>query len=90
MSLRFALLGLGLSTLALGACTPAETPRDVAYYSDHPDDRAAQMVRCRNDPGGIGKGQNCLNALRADADAASKKAWGQPTPASRVANPDKL
>ena len=90
MTLRKILVATGLAALTLAACSPGETPHDVAYYRDHADDRAAQMAKCRNDPGNLGKTPNCLNALRADADAASEKAWTLPKTESRVRDPGKL
>ena len=75
---------------ALAACSPAEPGHDVAYSRAHADDRAAEMAKCRNDPGQLGKTADCVNAERADGDELSAKAWATPKPESRVRNPGQL
>jgi hypothetical protein len=90
MSARLLIAAVSLLGLALAACSPPEPGHDVAFYKDHARERATQLATCGNDPGRLEKSPNCINALRADADAASEKAWSTPKTPSRVRNPDQL
>lgn len=57
----------------LTACSPAnsentnpkEPVRDVAYYLSHPDEREAQLNKCKNNPGELADTPNCKNAKAA-------------------------
>lgn len=90
MSARLLYAIAGLLGLGLASCSAPEPSRDVAFYRDHATERAAEMAKCRNNPGQLEKTPNCLNALRADADAVSEKAWKIPKTPSRVRNPGQL
>jgi hypothetical protein len=74
----------------LAACSPLEPAHDVAYYRDHPADRAAKMTACHNDRGKIAATPDCINALAADSEATSEKFWTVPKTAPRVQDPGKL
>ena len=87
---RALLLTASAALAALAACSPAEPAHDIAYYRDHPTERAAKMTACRNDQGRLAASPNCINALRADSEAESKRFWNQPKPAPRLTNPSKL
>lgn len=58
-----------LLVLLLAACT-SETPRDVAYYMKHADERTATVEACNNDPGRVALQSNCINAHEAAFRAA--------------------
>lgn len=81
---------LGLVALTLAGCSPAEPAHDKAYYLAHADERGAMLARCRNDPGGLGKSTNCVNALAAAGDVESNRFWDLKKPRSRVENPSGL
>lgn len=81
---------LSLVALMLAGCSPAGPAHDKAYYLAHADDRAAMLERCRNDPGGLGKSANCVNALAAAGDVESNRFWDVKKPRSRVENPSGL
>ncbi len=83
-------LVLGAAAAALAACSRPEPAHDVAYYRDHPDERATKMAACQNDRGRIAATPNCINALAADSEATSKTFWTTPKPAPRVQDPGKL
>jgi hypothetical protein len=87
---RVLLLTVGAALAALAACSPAEPAHDIAYFRDHPTERAAKMTACRNDQGRLAATPNCINALGADSEAESKRFWRQPAPVPRLANPGKL
>jgi len=91
---RPSLRALGLLALgalaALAACAPPQPAHDVAYYRDHPDERAHEMAACQTDRGKVKASSNCINALAADAAATSKTFWTVPATPSRVQNPGKL
>lgn len=84
------LLILGAPLVALAACSPAEPKHDVAFYRAHPDARAATMAACQNDRGKAKADSNCLNALAAHSEAASKRFWTVPATPSRVHNGGQL
>ena len=81
---------LGLIALTLAGCTPAGPARDKAYYLAHADERGEILERCRNDPGGVGKSANCVNALAAAGTVESNRFWDVKKPRSRVENPGGL
>jgi hypothetical protein len=76
--------------LAIAGCTPPRPVHDKAYYLAHPDERAAAIAECRNNPGALANTPNCVNASAADADAESARFWTTKRPQSRVANPGSL
>ncbi|EMM4514117.1 EexN family lipoprotein [Salmonella enterica] len=39
-----------------------EPSRDVKYYTEHPDERAAKLEECKNNPGEAKYSPNCDNA----------------------------
>jgi len=80
---------LGLAA-ALAACSAPEPGRDVAYYRDHANDRAAKLAACRADPGRSQRSANCLNAVAADGQVESQRFWSVSKPAPRVAAPGGL
>lgn len=59
--------------LSLSACDdtkedadpPATPERTVSWFLDHPDALANAWDHCRNDPGGVGKTGDCINASEA-------------------------
>ena len=81
---------LGLAALMLAGCNLAGPPRDKAFYLAHDDERGAMLERCRNDPGGLGKSANCVNALAAAGAVESNRLWDVKKPRSRVENPSGL
>ena len=81
---------LGLVALTLAGCNPAGPAHDKAYYLAHADERGAMLERCRNDPGGLGKSSNCVNALAAAGEVESNRFWDVKKPRSRVENPSGL
>jgi len=52
----------------LSACND-EATHDVQYYLDNPDDRAAKIAECANNPGEKEVSPNCVNAREADTKA---------------------
>ncbi len=54
--------GLTLTGQAL-----AVTPKTVAYYSEHDEERKVALSRCRDNPGELRNTPDCVNAERADA-----------------------
>lgn len=69
--------GLGLLLLAaLAACSPGNDElgplRDVAHFAAHPDERAAVIAQCDNDPGRFDLHPNCANAREAAWDQKMK------------------
>jgi hypothetical protein len=82
---------IGLTGLLLvTACSGAAPVREKAYYAAHETERSAAIVGCRNDPGGIGKTPNCINAAAAAADVESSRFWAIKKPQSRLTNPRSL
>ena len=81
---------LGLVALTLAGCNPAGPAHDKAYYLAHADERGAMLERCRNDPGGLGKSANCVNALAAAGAVESSRFWDVKKPRGRVENPSGL
>jgi uncharacterized protein YecT (DUF1311 family) len=82
---------LGVAGLvALAACSQPKPPQSKAYFSAHPDERAATLAACREDPGQAGAASNCANASAAAADAEQNRFWSIKRPKSRVANPGSL
>lgn len=75
---------------ALASCSPSGPTHDKAYYAAHEAERTTQLTACQNDPGGLGKTPNCVNAQAADADAHAQHFYDTPKPASRVQDPGKL
>jgi len=76
------------SAVFLAGCSPAQRHYDVAYYLAHPQERAAELSVCRDDPGA--PAPNCVNAEVADGAAESRRAWTMPATVSRVKNPGRL
>ena len=92
---RVLLLGAAAALAALAACSPPEPAHDVAYYRDHPDDRAAKLKTCQNDQGRLAATSNCINALAGDSAAHAAHFYDAPQPeahkpATGVADPGKL
>ncbi|MDO9224309.1 MAG: EexN family lipoprotein [Caulobacter sp.] len=81
---------LGLVALTLAGCGPAGPAHDKAYYLAHVDERGAMLERCHNDPGGLGKSANCVNAMAAAGAVESSRFWDVKKPRSRVENPSGL
>ena len=81
---------LSLVALMLAGCNPTGPAHDKAYYLAHADDRVTMLERCRNDPGGLGKSANCVNALAAAGEVESNRFWDVKKPRSRVENPSGL
>ena len=81
-----AITGLFLVT----ACSQPVAIKEKAYYAAHADERTAQISECRNDPGGIGKTPDCVNASAAAADVESARFWAVKKPKSRLTNPGSL
>ena len=82
---------IGVSGLLLvTACSQPAPLNEKAYYAAHADERASEIVGCRNDPGGIGKTPNCVNASSAAADVESSRFWAVKKPKSRLTNPGSL
>lgn len=46
--------------------TKSEAVHDVQHYLEHPDEREAMTIRCKNDPGELGDAPDCRNAGEAD------------------------
>ena len=60
-------IGVG-GVLALAGCTRAAGPaQTVSYLRAHPTILRAVWARCANDPGGLGRTPECVNARRAEA-----------------------
>jgi len=70
----FVLSGCG----TLIAARSFEVTRTVEWYKENPDERKAKLVVCRNDPGGKGYTNNCVNAEAAE-EAVTGKPSKQPT-----------
>jgi len=96
---RVLFLGAAAALAALAACSsPNSTSgpaHDVAYYRDHPDDRAAKLKACQNDQGKLAATSNCINALAADSASHAAHFYDAPQPeahkpATGVADPGKL
>ncbi|MBB2973716.1 EexN family lipoprotein [Mesorhizobium sp. RMAD-H1] len=49
-----------------------EPARDVQYFLDHSDERAAKLVECENNPGEKAIAANCINAGEADRKARAR------------------
>lgn len=81
---------LGLVALTLAGCNPAGPANDKAHYLAHPDERGAMLERCHNDPGGLDKSANCVNALAAAGAVESSRFWDVKKPRGRVENPSGL
>ncbi|HID7198040.1 TPA: EexN family lipoprotein [Klebsiella pneumoniae] len=72
-------MSMAAATL-LAACNPAsddntsfkEPVQDVPYYLNHPDEREAQIDRCKNNPGELADTPNCKNAIAARAKAMTE------------------
>ena len=42
--------------------TPTKETKTVRWYTDHPDERKAQLAICANNPGELRDDPNCINA----------------------------
>ena len=91
---RVLLLCAAAALTALAACSPPNsasgTAHDVAYYRDHPDDRAAKLKACQNDQSRLAATGNCINALAADSASHAVHFYDAQKPGTRVADPGKL
>ena len=85
MTTRLKLAVAGL--LVLSACAKPQPVQEKAYYATHSVERTAEIAECRNDPGGIGKTPNCVNASAAAAAVESSRFWAIKKPKSRLTNP---
>ena len=56
--------------LSLSSQAPAATPKTVAYYTEHNEERKAVLARCRDNSGELRETPDCVNAERADAKKA--------------------
>ena len=82
---------IGITGLFLvTACSQPVAIKGKAYYAAHADERSSEISECRNDPGGIGKTPNCVNASAAAADAESSRFWATKKPKSRLTNTSSL
>jgi len=70
-------LVLSVLTAALAACSNEPT-HDVKFYLEHPQERAAKVADCKNNPGEKRLEPNCKNAMEAEHQA-SFKGDGMPT-----------
>lgn len=61
-----ATIALSLAGATFAHAVPA---RDVAFYTANPGLRKATLARCLNDPGGLGKTADCVNAKTAESRA---------------------
>jgi hypothetical protein len=54
-------------TIGAAACAPSPEPthQTVEYYQANPQVREAKVSECANDPGGLGKTPDCINAKQA-------------------------
>lgn len=66
-SLRLATIGIVAACIAGCGRAAPEKPLKVDYYRAHAAERAAKTAECANDPGGVGRSGNCVNAQQADA-----------------------
>lgn len=59
-------LGIVVAICA-AACAPPPDPthRSVDYYRANKESRDAKVAECSNDPGGLGKTPDCVNAIQA-------------------------
>jgi hypothetical protein len=80
------------SILVLASCGRSGTPiNDKAYFTAHPEARIQTLLDCRNDPGGLGAGANCINAAQSDADAEHERVFhGAASRPSGVTNANHL
>lgn len=62
--MRTKIISLCLLSLALAACE--ERTKTVDYYQRHREEMLTKLKECRNDPGGLGRSTNCLNANTAE------------------------
>jgi len=53
--------------ISSAACAPSPEPvaHTVAYYREHTEARDDRVAACSDDPGGLGKTTDCVNALEA-------------------------
>ena len=72
------------------ACSQPVTIKEKAYYAAHAEERSSEISDCRNDPGGVGRTPNCVNASAAAADVESARFWATKKPKSRLTNPGGL
>jgi hypothetical protein len=56
-------------TIGTAACAPPPEPthQTVEYYQANREAREAKVAECANDPGGLGKTPDCINAKQAAA-----------------------
>lgn len=56
-------------TIGIAACAPSPEPphQTVEYYQANREAREARVAECANDPGGLGKTPDCINAKKAAA-----------------------
>lgn len=58
------IVSLCLLAMALVGCE--EQTKTVDYYQRHREEMLTKLKECRNDPGGLGRTTNCLNANSAE------------------------
>lgn len=58
------IVSLCLLSMALAACE--EQTKTVDYYQRHREEMLTKLIECRNDPAGLGRTKNCLNANTAE------------------------
>lgn len=81
--------GWAIAAAAVTACS-RPPPQALAYYRAHPAERATRLAACRRDRSRLAATANCVNALEADGEDASRRFWSNPKPASRVRTPGTL
>ena len=62
MTNRFILLCM--TSMTIVGC--GEQTKTVEYYQRHREEMIAKLKECRDDPGGLGRTTNCLNADTAE------------------------
>ena len=59
-------LGIVVTVSAAVSCAPVpDQANTVTYYREHATERDAQLKKCVDDPGSIGKTPDCVNAREA-------------------------
>ena len=59
-------LGIVVTVSAAVSCAPVpDQANTVAYYRQHATERDAQLKKCVDDPGSIGRRPDCVNAREA-------------------------
>ena len=59
-------LGIVVTVGAAVSCAPApDRANTVPYYREHAEQRDAQLRKCADDPGSVGRQPDCVNAREA-------------------------